>query len=51
VRAGRIGQPLQLFEVLVDMECVVGTLAWCTDEKGPFDERLDFDQLTDATSE
>src|SRR5713101_4529365 len=45
LRSGRIGKPLQLLEVLVHVQRIIGPLAWGTDEKRALYRRLDLNQL------
>src|SRR5712664_994978 len=47
---GGVGQALELFEVLVDVDCVIGAFARRADEEGSLYGRLDINQLSDSSS-
>jgi hypothetical protein len=48
LRAGRVGEPAQLVEVLVDARQVGRALARRADQKRPLDGIFDVDQLLDG---
>jgi hypothetical protein len=50
LRAGGVREPLELLEMLIDMDRVVRPLAGSADKKGALNRGLDINQLANAAS-